>query len=262
MTITAKYPGKCYVCGQRIDPGEEIDWDKATRRTRHAVCPEAKAVEPAATLKQTDVIKISGGSGYGWRPMKAGQVVRNTKRNIEAGGPEWLYVLEAWRQYYGEDGMSFGVGHEQGYVYGADCRPATPEEAAPKIAEIQAAEARKVAKARVAEITKTIRDTGERPEPKPIGPNTKGYREDYCPGYFLRGEKVLNTQDIYGGGEWFVIEANHIWYVRNNGMDGDNWGCNNVATGGAGAIGWRIPMDEALAEELRRLNAVLGEQNC
>lgn len=37
--------------------------------------------------------------------------------------------------------------------------------------------------------------------------------------------------------------------------DGDNWGCNNVRTGGAGAIGWRIPFDAQIADDLRRQNA-------
>jgi hypothetical protein len=50
----------------------------------------------------------------------------------------------------------------------------------------------------------------------------------------------------YGGGTWVVIEPgeNYFWYVRNN--DGDDWSRNNVQTGGAGAIGYRLPMtDEA-----------------
>lgn len=52
----------------------------------------------------------------------------------------------------------------------------------------------------------------------------------------------------YGGGAWVVIEPgeNYFWYVENNGADGDDWSRNNVTTGGAGAIGYRLPMtDEA-----------------
>lgn len=60
------------------------------------------------------------------------------------------------------------------------------------------------------------------------------------------GRTVLGTQNIYGGGDWFVIENDVIWYVQNNGMDGDNWSYNNVRTGGAGAIGWIIPMDSQI----------------
>ena len=52
----------------------------------------------------------------------------------------------------------------------------------------------------------------------------------------------------YGGGTWVVIEpgGDYFWYVENNGADGDDWSRNNVQTGGAGAIGYRLPMtDEA-----------------
>lgn len=66
-----------------------------------------------------------------------------------------------------------------------------------------------------------------------------GTRPDQQP----QGRVILDTQNIYGGGDWFVIGDQEIWYVKNNGMDGDNWSYNNVRTGGAGAIGWMIPMD-------------------
>ena len=49
---------------------------------------------------------------------------------------------------------------------------------------------------------------------------------------------------------WFVIEKNVIWYIENNG-DGDSWELNNVRTGGAGAIGWKVPFDETLAGRLK-----------
>lgn len=68
------------------------------------------------------------------------------------------------------------------------------------------------------------------------------------------GLVLLNSRNIYGGGEWFVITESHIWYIRNNGMDGDNWSANNVLTGGAGAIGWRVPYSQELAETLIALN--------
>lgn len=67
------------------------------------------------------------------------------------------------------------------------------------------------------------------------------------------GEKLLDTGNVYGGGDWFVIGEDRIWYVENNGMDGDNWALNNVRTGGAGAIGWHIPFDEQMAGCLRQM---------
>jgi hypothetical protein len=47
-----------------------------------------------------------------------------------------------------------------------------------------------------------------------------------------------------------------VWYVQNNGADGDDWSANNVRTGGAGAIGWRVGRTEELIEQLD----ALGEQ--
>ena len=61
----------------------------------------------------------------------------------------------------------------------------------------------------------------------------------------LEGEKIENPSDkitAYGGGSWWVIEEKkeYIWFVKNNGSDGDDWSYNNIATSGAGAIGHRI----------------------
>jgi len=82
-----------------------------------------------------------------------------------------------------------------------------------------------------------IQKHGDRPNEQPVG------------------ETVLDTQNIYGGGDWFVIGTDCIWYVQNNGMDGDNWSHNNVRTGGAGAIGWKISRmaDDDIVEVLRGL---------
>lgn len=100
------------------------------------------------------------------------------------------------------------------------------------------AEVRKRAIAqRVKEIAHEICETGERPS----GLNAPA------------GDRLFDTQDIYGGGDWFVVGPDHLWYIQNNGMDGDNWSLNNVRTGGAGAIGYRVPATSPLAAELRRL---------
>lgn len=100
------------------------------------------------------------------------------------------------------------------------------------------AEVRKRAIAqRIKEIAHEIRETGERPE---------GMIEP-------EGDRTFDTQDIYGGGDWFVVGPEYLWYVQNNGMDGDNWSYNNVRTGGTGAIGYRVPATSSLVAELRRL---------
>jgi hypothetical protein len=193
----------------------------------------------------THAINLRGGSGYGCQGWHPGQVTRNTKKNISAGQAEWLFVLTASNRYFREDGMSFGVGDESGYIYWATCRPATPEEAAPMIA----ARASKLAKQQAEKELKAIWDKiftdGERPD----GHNLPEGEEI---------EESGHENRLYGGGKWFVLGPQYIWAVRNNGADGDYWAENNVTTGGAGAIGRRIQTTPELAAEIRRLATACG----
>jgi hypothetical protein len=234
MTITARYPGTCSICGRRIIPGQKIEWNKETRQSAHAECKAKESTEPAP-------YRISGGSGYGCAGWQPGQVVQASKALQAKGYPEWLYVVRARQRYVREDGLSFGVGDDSGYIYSAECRAATEAEAAPYIERLAKATAVKAAQAEVDEIKKQIRQNGERPE----GNNV------------VNGERLLNTQTIYGGGDWFVIDNTHIWFIQNNGGDGDDWSVNNVRTGGAGAIGWRVERNEELVNRLRELAAVI-----
>lgn len=235
MTIIAKYSGKCKKCGGPINPGDRINWDRDSRLAEHVKCPE-----------QTEVTKtyaIGGGSGYGCNGWQKGQIVRTDKYDREKRGyPEWLYVLNANRKYYKHDGMSFGVGDESGYYYTATCREATPEEAAPYIVKREAVLKAKAARVRLEDIKREIRERGTMPSAS----------DDNA-----QGERMFDTQNAYGGGDWFIVNETEIWYVRNNGMDGDDWSRNNVKTGGAGAIGWMIPHDESLVAELHELAAIV-----
>lgn len=69
------------------------------------------------------------------------------------------------------------------------------------------------------------------------------------------GEKIENPnypENIYGGGEWWVITKKFIWRIKNNGFDGANWGLNNIHTGGAGAIGHRVKYNSELEKLIRK----------
>lgn len=59
--------------------------------------------------------------------------------------------------------------------------------------------------------------------------------------------------DIYGGGRFFIVGKEDIWFVKNNGHDGDDWSRNNIQTGGAGGIGTRIKYNAEIAEKIRKL---------
>lgn len=80
---------------------------------------------------------------------------------------------------------------------------------------------------------------------KPVGP------------VVIDGKRYMDTSNAYGGGDWFEITDDAIWYVQNNGSDGDDWNRNNVRTGGAGAIGWMIPYRDDVAKKIRDLDKKL-----
>lgn len=183
--------------------------------------------------KEAGQYTISNGSGYGGSPYKIGETIRSNRKDL----PEYVTVIRASQRYYGEDGMSFGVGDDSGYVYTATVREATREEAAPIRAREEAKKARKQAKEMLLSIAREIRENGDRPE---LQGAPAGVRID-MPG---------NPENIHGGGEWFVIGQDRVWHVRNNGADGDDWSANNIRTGGAGAIGFAIPFDRGLAGRL------------
>jgi hypothetical protein len=66
------------------------------------------------------------------------------------------------------------------------------------------------------------------------------------------GEMLNSSFTLYGGGAAFVVGTDHIWHLTGNGADGDDWSRNNVS---GGSIGYRIPIDSAIADELRHLDS-------
>jgi hypothetical protein len=251
MTIIAKFASFCPVCGQRIKVGEKVEWSKG-QKACHLNC----VGKPASISTRTSTPKVpastepapfrlGGGSGYGCQGWDVGQTVRCGDRLREQGYPEYITVVRAKKYYVREDGLSVGVGDESGYSYSAECRAATDAEAAPVRERLEKAAARKSAQKRVEEIGRTIQTTGEHV----LSPDGQQIRLD--------GERLYDSQTIYGGGSWFVITSDGLWYCRNNGADGDDWSRSNVATGGAGAIGWRLVEGaDALTAELRALATI------
>jgi len=163
---------------------------------------------------------------------------------------EWAKIARYMLYVTTNDGMGMDADdHDLGWVtfypreveealgITGDRTVAGQREAAKRRREAPAEVRKRAIAQRVKEIAHEIRETGERPS----GLNAPA------------GDRLFDTQDIYGGGDWFVAGPEYLWYVQNNGMDGDNWSLNNVRTGGAGAIGHRVPASSPLAEELRGL---------
>lgn len=171
---------------------------------------------------------------------------------VRAYGQVVVYTGTGKTFRIGEDDPSAWGSHLLGYEGEMACfayfREATPEE----IAQIEADEAERKAreqaeaerKRRLSALVARAQAEGERP----------------AGDHVLQGERLLDTQDIYGGGDWWVISEDAVWYVRNNGHDGDDWSRNNVRTGAAGAIGWRLPRDAEMERELRELATSMPRQ--
>lgn len=186
---------------------------------------------------------FSRGEGYGADYLQPGTILRsNPKHHDQKGWPEHITVVKTTKYFVREDGLSVGVGDESGYIYTYHCREATPEEAAERMTADQKRKAKKEAEKRLAQISRDFMKHGVHPEPWVV---PEGTRYDVTP------------QNLYGGGEWYVISGPRIWHVQNNGADGDDWSHNNVRTGGAGAIGYYID-DAKLVEEVRQLFGILG----
>lgn len=231
-TLRAQYQSPCTRCGKTIQVGERIIYQRGAG-SWHAGCDQVEEGQ----------IRLSGGSGYGYTGWERGQVIRNGDRRVAEGEPRYLMILTASETYYREDGMSFGAGEDRGYVYSATAREATEEESS----ELRERDALRDAQAEAIQAVEALRsrvqEEGEAPPRDPQDPDGRLMPE---------GERLLDTQDIYGGGDWWVVGPEWIWYIRNNGMDGDNWSYNNIRTGGAGAIGWRIPYEDEAEAVLRR----------
>lgn len=163
-----------------------------------------------------------------------GEVFRHPKTQ------DIVVVTKVDSKYISEDGLSFGLPDDRGWVHILSLRKATDAEEATVIQEEAEVLSRSQKVQRIKSIIKHIQTHGKIPAGKFKLPQP---------------EIVLNERDLlYGGGEWVSLEdGKAIWYVRGNGADGDDWSRNNVLTGGAGAIGYRIPWDVELAAEIKGL---------
>ena len=162
--MKSKFDSKCIRCGLKITAGEDIFYQrgKGAWHTDCAAVKEQVEKEQAARKAEAPYM-VTRGSGYSGDSFIKGQVIRAPKNIIEKGGPTYLYVVRTDEQYFKYDGLSFGVGDESGYVYRADCRAATAEEAAPLIERERQATEKRAALNELDKIKKTFRTTASGP---------------------------------------------------------------------------------------------------
>lgn len=141
------------------------------------------------------------GSGYGGADLISGsRLIREDK----------LWIVEkTTKQYFAEDGLSFGVGEEDGYIYTYHCREATEAE----IADFtQEENLREIHRSHVAKWT-YLRDTAPKAKYDPIDKNL-----------ITRSKLRYQISDSE-----IVLDATAEkgWFLAYNGRDGDDWSYNN-----------------------------------
>lgn len=211
-----------------------------------------------ATLKQkVTENKAANAAAVKAREEKLSKRVLVNADDCPATGKPWrmhnrsdgkIIVIESYgKKWYlrSEDACCYGMLPDDQWVRYAYYRDATPDEiaaveAAEEAARKAAAE-RKAREKRICEIENKIK-------------KAENYAQNVDP-KDLDGEVLLDTFDIYGGGERIIANDRWLWCIQNNGGDGDDWSMTNVygGPGTPGGIGWRIPRDEALVKELRGL---------
>jgi hypothetical protein len=173
------------------------------------------------------------------------QQTRHFFAPVHAGHAFWdhdtesVLVIDSVNKKYidSEDACVYGLMPDvDGWVYFADCRDATPDEAKPILNEMQTARDAAARGQRIDEIEQHVRDYGRFPEGRPAP----------------EGEVLLDTSDPYGSGRKFVITNDSIWLLLNHHADGDDWSANNID---GRALGYAVPRNEALIRELRELDA-------
>lgn len=183
-----------------------------------------------------EVYSVGGGSGYGYHDFVVGKVTLAPVNGVT----QYVVPLRSSKRYFREDGLSFGVGDDSGYVYSADVRLATEDEI--KKSDVYIEQQRRKMKGASYSVASAasdlIRKIGDAPED--------------ASNLAKEGEVVVIDENLYGGRDSFLIQKDWIWFIKYNGSDGDDWSRNNMP----GEIGWRIPRNEGLVDVLRLANKV------
>lgn len=89
MTITARYASECSQCGQTIQPGQQIEWERGSTIVRHTDCSAAAAApaQPASITVSYETV--------GARVYVLGQTFA-IKDTIKSVGGHWDADRKAW----------------------------------------------------------------------------------------------------------------------------------------------------------------------
>ena len=178
-------------------------------------------------------------SGNENRPARGEIILKNGK----------AYRVESVR-YERYDGFSFGADTEDWYsVQAVDISDTEDGKSALDNAR-KAEEAAKAEQNKIQEVKSTLSSIRD------IIENKSNYVKK---GDIPSKDSVIlyDTFNMYGSGERIVLDGDYVWYIRNNGMDGDAWDQNNYSTGGAGAIAYKVKRTELIDDKLKQISPEL-----
>ena len=75
MALIARYPGTCAVCRRPFPEGASIDWDRQTKRARHAACAPEVATAVAASRAVDADVAIPAPEGLTYLPFQRAGIV-------------------------------------------------------------------------------------------------------------------------------------------------------------------------------------------
>ncbi|GAA2679566.1 MULTISPECIES: hypothetical protein [Actinosynnema] len=268
-SIVNQHAGTCRLCDQDVpaETGLAVKGDEpcSTWQVEHAgSCPPHRHNPDSAPTWE-----ISGGEGYGRQPFTPGASQREQWWTRGGGpGPDAVpggevvdesrdgnrqvcgvvTVVTARQRHYAEDGMSFGVGDEEGHIYWARVRAATETEAAPVLeAEVRQARRRELDARRRRLLDWSVGGAPDAWRPGRGTPELEGLRA--LPQVPLR---PYDQRPLYGDELLLDEPGGWLWTVVHNGSDGADFSANNIG----GHIATRHP----LTDERRRLVADLGAE--
>jgi hypothetical protein len=153
MTITARYNGKCLVCGGRIEVGDPVEWTQGKGCTHIACVGQEKKVEKKQDAPKAEARKVLVklprwlAQAHGLPVMLKGEVTRETAKAIQFQGTVNLNATRCCRcgrLLTHPLSVAMGVGPECGGFYGLPAYSNTKllsqaviDEARKKIAEFQ-----------------------------------------------------------------------------------------------------------------------------
>jgi hypothetical protein len=215
-----------------------------------ALKEKLRKLEDQETERQKEKAATGMGTGYIWgvSRMKAvieGHVMWQTLFN---GEKQVVKVVRSYDPYYCAEPIGYGSPDESlHWCTRYEFIKATDEEAGLLLAEEQSAQAKLSSSRELDDIHADIIENGEE------------FWGDEGGQLALEGEYLdlpHNPKTSDGGGAWFVRDDLFIWAVKNNGRENDFWAINNIRTGGHGAVGRRVPFDEALWNQIKSAHSI------